>query len=164
MCLNHIETLLIINTKLMLIMLLLVASVINNEHNCLFFVYYCVFIAILFRVLCFQNLFVLVPPEMLAQGVITSEPVGKNVVLKCIVKSYLPLTSLIWCNEHREHVLMDTKSSNVFSRKGIKPVMFETYLEYESETYKCVASNIIGSVESKPVQVYGSRHEGKHFF
>lgn len=76
--------------------------------------------------------------------------------MKFRVSSYLPLTSVIWCKEPGEHTWTDTQSYNVFRCNGIRTLTYENTEEYDLATYKCIASNMIGTVESEPVQLYGN--------
>lgn len=96
---------------------------------------------------------ILVPPEIFSQEIVESE--GQTFEPKCYVKSFLPLTSVIWCKEPGEHISTDIKSENVFSRKGIRTLTCEAREKDDIASYKCIASNIIGTVESDPVHING---------
>ncbi|CAC5411131.1 unnamed protein product [Mytilus coruscus] len=97
--------------------------------------------------------YVFVPPKILSQETIKYDQGGKTTVLKCNVLSYLPLTSAAWCRLLPQNECVDIQSSIVWKGKGLRTIIFETSEELESATYKCMAGNIIGVVESPPVQL-----------
>ncbi|XP_063405793.1 probable serine/threonine-protein kinase roco6 [Mytilus trossulus] len=77
---------------------------------------------------------------------------GRHIGLECYVSSHLPLTSVIWCREPGDSISPDIKSYNGFSSNGIRILTLENLEKDDFATYKCIASNIIGTVESDPVQ------------
>ncbi|CAC5371715.1 unnamed protein product [Mytilus coruscus] len=99
---------------------------------------------------------VFVSPQILSQETVKCN--GRNIGVKCRVSSYLPLTSVIWCKEPGEHTCTDTKSYNVFRCNGIRTLTYENP-DYEPAAYKCIASNMIGTVESDPVQLYDNKRQ-----
>lgn len=104
-----------------------------------------------------SNFIILVPPEILSQEIFESYGDEGNIGLKCYVRSYLPLTSMKWFKEPGESMFIDIKSNNVFSRNGIKTLTFEIHEKDNRATYKCIASNIFGTVESDPIQLNGKQ-------
>ncbi|CAC5421079.1 unnamed protein product [Mytilus coruscus] len=99
-----------------------------------------------------------VPPQILEQKTIASESGGINIGLKCIVKSYLPLTSVIYREGLKQYT--DIKQTvEDFSPGGIRTITFETPGEYDHGTFKCVFKNEVGTVESEPVLLYGKLYE-----
>lgn len=62
---------------------------------------------------------------------------------------------MIWCKVPGERISTDIKSENVFSRNGIRTLTCETRERDDLAFYKCIARNIIGTVESNPVHIKG---------
>ncbi|XP_076084462.1 uncharacterized protein LOC143055213 [Mytilus galloprovincialis] len=108
-------------------------------------VYFVLAVIVLFKFVVF------VPPDILSQEIVESE--RGTFEPKCYVKSYLPLTSVTWCKEPGELISTDIKSENVFSRNGIRTLTCAIIEKDELASYKCIASNIIGTVESDPVHI-----------
>lgn len=108
-------------------------------------------------------LFFLVPPTILSQETITYDQGGKTTVLKCYVRSYLPLSSAVWCRLLPNNECLDKKSSIVLNGRGLRTIIFETSEELESASYKCKASNIIGAVESPHVQLHEKENDGIYY-
>ncbi|VDI30739.1 Hypothetical predicted protein, partial [Mytilus galloprovincialis] len=98
--------------------------------------------------------YVFVPPKMFPPKTITYDEGGKTTVLKCYVRSYLPLKSAMWCRLLPNNECLDKKSSMASNGKGLRTIIYETSEELESAIYKCKASNIIGAVESPPIQLH----------
>ncbi|XP_063408095.1 uncharacterized protein LOC134691480 [Mytilus trossulus] len=107
-------------------------------------------IYVIFAVIVLLKTCVFVPPRILSQDMIQSD--GRHIGLECYVSSHLPLTSVIWCREPGDSISPDIKSYNRFSSNGIRILTLENLEKDDFATYKCIASNIIGTVESDPVQ------------
>lgn len=104
--------------------------------------------------------FLLVQPTILSEETITYDQGGKTTVLKCNVRSYLPLTSAVWCRLLPNNECLNKKSRIILNGKGLRTIIFETSEELESATYKCKASNIVGAVESLPVKLNEKENDG----
>ncbi|CAC5355627.1 unnamed protein product [Mytilus coruscus] len=103
-----------------------------------------------------QKSFIPVPPIILSQETIETDG---RIILKCYVRSYIPLTSVIWYKGPGENICSDAKSNNVCSSNGMRTLTFESSVDYDITTYTCRASNLIGAVESIHVQLYDEERQ-----
>ncbi|CAC5383849.1 unnamed protein product [Mytilus coruscus] len=123
----------------------------SNAENVTYIIIVSIAVYFVVAVIALLKVCVFVPPLILSQEMIESD--GRNIELKCYLRSHLPLTSVIWCKEPGDRMFPDIKSYNGFSRNGIRALTYETRKKDDLATYKCKASNIIGTVESDPIQV-----------
>lgn len=96
----------------------------------------------------FLQFFLLVPPTIVSQETITYDQGGNTTLLNCHVQSFLPLTSASLCKVTNNEC-WEKKSRIVSNGKGQNTIISEIQDYAKSDTYKCKASNIIGTVESK---------------
>ncbi|CAG2205881.1 unnamed protein product [Mytilus edulis] len=89
----------------------------------------------------------------------TIETEGR-IILKCYLRSYLPLTSVIWYTGPGENIFTDTRSNNICSSNGMRTLTFESPVDNDITTYTCRASNLIGAVESNHVHL--NEHLSRH--
>ncbi|XP_076084523.1 uncharacterized protein LOC143055275 [Mytilus galloprovincialis] len=122
----------------------------SNAHLVVFIIIAGIAIYVAFAVIVLSRTYVFVPPRILSQDMIESD--GRHIGLECYLSSHLPLTSVIWCRETGDSISPDIKSYNGFSCNGIRILTLETVEKDDFATYKCIASNIIGTVESDPLQ------------
>ncbi|XP_052086073.1 uncharacterized protein LOC127723463 isoform X2 [Mytilus californianus] len=123
----------------------------TNAHHVAYIIIVIIAVYLVIAVIVLLKFCVFVPPRILLQEMIKSD--GRNIGLKCYVNSHLPLTSVRWCREPGGSIFTDIKSYNGFSRNGLRILTHETREKDDFATYKCIASNKIGTVESDPVQL-----------
>ncbi|VDI30733.1 Hypothetical predicted protein [Mytilus galloprovincialis] len=87
---------------------------------------------------------------MLSQETIETDG---RIILKCYVRSYLPLTSVVWYKEPGKNICSDAPPNNVCSINGMRTLTFASLVDYDITTYTCRASNFIGALKSNYVQL-----------
>ncbi|CAG2205294.1 unnamed protein product [Mytilus edulis] len=129
----------------------------SNAHLVANIIITCIAIYVVVAVIVLLKTYVFVPPRILSQDIIESD--GEIIGLQCYVSSHLPLTSVIWCREPGDSIFPDIKSYNGFSCNGIRILTIKTREKDDFAIYKCIARNIIGTVESEPVQPYDDERQ-----
>ncbi|CAG2234510.1 unnamed protein product [Mytilus edulis] len=95
-----------------------------------------------------------VQPTILEQKTIPSDSAKLNIGLECSVMSYLPLKSVKWYRQVEERLQVERIIDVDLIGEGPWTFTFETPKKHDHGTFKCVASNEVGTVESEPVLLF----------
>lgn len=105
--------------------------------------------------------FILVPPkDIIQQDMIKNVFVDTTISLESTIRSYLPLTSVVWQKEPGHIILEEQGPKSIPWNQGIWKPTIDVRGECESATYRCVVCNTVGRVKCARITIDSIKIDG----